>query len=109
MSISRSGGPGHAAREAAGATRTDSGATRRRGPHPRSAAPGANGALLFAGDVAALVGMTRDWIYAETRAGRIPHLVLGRYYRYRRESIDAWLLDKERGVRAGAAQAPRRR
>lgn len=56
-----------------------------------------NGSLLFADDVAAMVGMTRDWIYAETRAGRIPHVALGRYYRYRPESIDAWLRDIERG------------
>jgi excisionase family DNA binding protein len=48
-----------------------------------------------------MVGMTKDWIYAETRAGRIPHVSLGRYYRYRPESIDAWLREIERGsVRA---------
>lgn len=53
---------------------------------------------MLADDVAALVGMTKDWIYAETRAGRIPHVALGRYYRYRRESIDAWLREMERGT-----------
>ena len=47
--------------------------------------------LLFAEDVATMVGMTRKWVYTETRAGRIPHVALGRYYRYRPESIDAWL------------------
>jgi len=57
-------------------------------PPTRDNAP-TNGSLLFAEDVAAMVGMTRDWIYAETRAGRIPHVTLGRYYRYRPESIDA--------------------
>jgi excisionase family DNA binding protein len=57
----------------------------------------AESSLLFAEDVAALVGMTRYWVYAETRAGRIPHLTLGRYYRYRPESIDAWLRQIERG------------
>ena len=56
-----------------------------------------NGSLLFAADVAALVGMTTDWVYAETRAGRIPHLTLGRYYRYRSDSIDAWLREIEQG------------
>ncbi len=54
--------------------------------------------LLFADDIAALVGMTKDWVYAETRAGRIPHLTLGRYYRYRPESIDAWLCEVEQGA-----------
>jgi len=54
--------------------------------------------LLFAEDVAALTGMTKDWIYAETRAGRIPHIALGRYYRYRRESIEGWLGELERAT-----------
>ena len=45
------------------------------------------------------MGMTTDWVYAETRAGRIPHLTLGRYYRYRSDSIDAWLRDIEQGPR----------
>jgi predicted DNA-binding transcriptional regulator AlpA len=43
-----------------------------------------------------MVGMTRKWVYVETRAGRIPHVALGRYYRYRPESIDAWLRQIER-------------
>ncbi|MGH2879881.1 MAG: helix-turn-helix domain-containing protein [Solirubrobacteraceae bacterium] len=58
---------------------------------PTKASSPASGSLLFADDVAALVGMTKDWVYAETRAGRIPHVTLGRYYRYRPESIEAWL------------------
>ena len=39
--------------------------------------------------------MTPGWVYAETRAGRIPHIELGRYYRYRRSAIEAWLDTKE--------------
>lgn len=58
--------------------------------------PRAHNTLLYADDVAALVGMTKDWVYTETRAGRIPHLTLGRYYRYRPESIEEWLLEVER-------------
>jgi excisionase family DNA binding protein len=53
--------------------------------------------LLEAADVATLLGMTKDWVYAEVRAGRIPHVRLGRYVRFRSESIDAWLLESERG------------
>ena len=75
-------------------------------PPTRDNAP-TNGSLLFAEDVAAMVGMTRDWIYAETRAGRIPHVTLGRYYRYRPESIDAWLRDIERGTVAASANVGR--
>ncbi len=81
------------------------------GRQPRSAgaARAVNGSLLFAEDVAALVGMTRDWIYAETRAGRIPHVTLGRYYRYRPESIDAWLREIERGAVGASREATARR
>ena len=53
--------------------------------------------LLDAQAVADMLGMTKDWVYAEARAGRIPHVKLGRYTRFRRESIDAWLLEVERG------------
>jgi excisionase family DNA binding protein len=55
------------------------------------------GQLLEAKDVAEMLGMTPDWVYAEVRAGRIPHLKMGRYVRFRPESIDAWLLESERG------------
>ena len=41
--------------------------------------------------------MTADWVYREVRAGRMPHIRLGRYVRFRRESIDAWLAARERG------------
>jgi excisionase family DNA binding protein len=54
---------------------------------------------LEADDVAAILGMTTDWIYREVRAGRLPHLRLGRYVRFRPESIDSWLDARERGGR----------
>jgi excisionase family DNA binding protein len=63
--------------------------------NPRASTAVVSGSLLSADDVATLLGMTKDWIYTETRAGRIPHVALGRYYRYRRESIDAWLQEIE--------------
>jgi excisionase family DNA binding protein len=69
----------------------------------------ANGSLLFADDVAALVGMTKDWVYAETRAGRIPHVTLGRYYRYRPDSIEAWLCEMEHRSTGTARPAAGRR
>lgn len=53
--------------------------------------------LLEADDVARYIGMTTDWIYREVRAGRMPHIRLGRYVRFRLESIDAWLAARERG------------
>lgn len=47
--------------------------------------------LLTAEEVAALLQVTCAWVYAETRRHRIPHLRLGRYVRYRREALDAWM------------------
>ncbi len=56
-----------------------------------------NGRLLEAGEVATLLGVPKSWVYAETRAGRIPHIALGRYRRYRRDAIELWLSNRERG------------
>ena len=60
--------------------------------------------LLTAEDVAALIGMSVDWVYAETRAGRIPHVPLGRYYRYRRASIEQWIAELEAATLAGTTK-----
>jgi excisionase family DNA binding protein len=60
--------------------------------------------LLEAADVARYIGMTTDWVYREVRAGRMPHIRLGRYVRFRRESIDAWLVARERGPAAVRAR-----
>lgn len=55
--------------------------------------------LLEAGDLAVLLGVTKKWVYAETRAGRIPHIRLGpRYVRYCASSVAAWLAAEERGA-----------
>jgi len=53
--------------------------------------------LLAADEVAAMLGVPKSWIYAETRAGRLPHVTLGRYRRYRREAIEAWIDAHEHG------------
>jgi excisionase family DNA binding protein len=57
------------------------------------------GRLLCAAEVADLLQVTTSWVSAETRRNRMPHVRLGRYYRYRREAIDEWLLRTERGLR----------
>ncbi len=51
--------------------------------------------LLTAEEVADLLRMTTGWVYTETRAGRIPHVALGRYRRYRRATIMRWLAGLE--------------
>lgn len=66
-----------------------------------------SGALLTADDVAALLRVPKSWVYAETRAGRIPHVVLGpRYRRYERHVIEAWWADLRRGPTPYRRYAP---
>ncbi len=58
--------------------------------------------LLTAGEVAELLQVTKAWVYAQTRAQRIPHVPLGRYVRYRRSAVLQWVAALERrpgGVR----------
>ena len=52
--------------------------------------------LLTAGEVAELLQVTKAWVYAETRAKRIPHVPLGRYVRYRRSAVLQWIAALER-------------
>jgi excisionase family DNA binding protein len=57
-------------------------------------------ALLTAEDVAELLGVTVAWVYAQSRVGRIPTVNLGRYRRYRREAIEAWIRTIESPTRS---------
>jgi excisionase family DNA binding protein len=56
--------------------------------------------LLTAEEVAERLGMTKDWVWAQARAGRIPHVQLGRYRRFREDALDEWLAELEQ--RSGA-------
>jgi excisionase family DNA binding protein len=62
-------------------------------------------ALLTADEVAEMLQVTKAWVYAETRAKRIPHVPLGRYVRYRRTAVLQWITTLE----CGAADAGDRR
>jgi len=64
--------------------------------------------LLTADEVASLLQVTRSWVYAETRAQRIPHVPLGRYVRYREDAIHAWIEQLEQD-QAAVPQRRRRR
>ena len=57
--------------------------------------------LLTADEVAALLQVTKAWVYAETRAKRIPHVPLGRYVRYRRSAVLQWIAALERQASRG--------
>lgn len=64
------------------------------------------GPLLTAADVAQLLGVPESWVYEQSRAGRIPTVTLGRYRRYRREAIEAWVEAIERnGSSVGSRRA----
>lgn len=51
--------------------------------------------LLTVGEVSEMIGMGADWIYEQARRGRIPVVKLGRYRRFRRESIERWIDEHE--------------
>jgi excisionase family DNA binding protein len=64
------------------------------------------GRLMNAGEVAELLGVPRSWVYEQSRRGRIPTVSLGRYRRYRREAIEAWIEEIE--AMASRGVGPRR-
>jgi excisionase family DNA binding protein len=51
--------------------------------------------LLTVEEVAERLGMTKEWVWAQARSGRIPHVKLGRYRRFREEAIEQWLRELE--------------
>lgn len=52
--------------------------------------------LLTASEVAERLNVPESWVRAETRAGRMPNLELGRYRRYEWDAVVAWL-EEQRG------------
>jgi excisionase family DNA binding protein len=55
------------------------------------------GRLLEANEVAERLGVPTSWVRQETRAGRIPHLELGRYKRYDWQAVAEWLETQRAG------------
>jgi excisionase family DNA binding protein len=53
--------------------------------------------LLTAAEIAELLSVPESWVRQETRADRLPHLTLGRYRRYDREAVLAWLETQRAG------------
>ena len=47
--------------------------------------------LLTAREVADWLGVPVSWVRESTRSGAMPYVELGRYRRYVREDVDAWL------------------
>jgi len=51
--------------------------------------------LLTAEEVAERLSVRTDWVWAQACAGRIPHVRLGRYRRFRESALEAWLAKLE--------------
>jgi excisionase family DNA binding protein len=60
-------------------------------PHPDRTP----GRLLTAAEVAERLRVTTGWVYAATRANRLPHVRLGRYVRFRAGAIERWIAEVE--------------
>jgi excisionase family DNA binding protein len=67
-----------------------------------------NERLLTAAEVAELLAVPLSWVREATREGRLPHLALGRYRRYQRAAIEAWLADQQAGPPVGPDLRSRR-
>jgi excisionase family DNA binding protein len=63
--------------------------------------------LLDAKDVAELLNVPQSWVREHTRSGRIPHITLGRYKRYRRDDILEWLNEQHAGGAPWRKHRPR--
>lgn len=51
--------------------------------------------LLTAEEIAERLGVKTQWVWAQARAGRMPHIRLGRYRRFRESAVEAWICELE--------------
>jgi len=54
-------------------------------------------ALLDAKGASELLNVPASWVAAEARAGRIPHVRLGRYVRFEPDALRDWWRERRRG------------
>jgi excisionase family DNA binding protein len=57
----------------------------------------APGELVDAQAAGRLLNVPKSWVLAEARAGRIPHVRLGRYVRFEPEALRAWWRERRQG------------
>jgi excisionase family DNA binding protein len=72
---------------------------------PKSADVANDDALLGVEDVAEILKVPPSWVYEHTRkrtVDRIPGFRLGKYWRFRRSDVLAWLERQKVGTRANA-------
>lgn len=64
--------------------------------------------LLTAEEIAERLGVKTQWVWAQARAGRIPHVRLGRYRRFRESAVEAWVCQLEVESTSSIATSQRR-
>jgi excisionase family DNA binding protein len=60
--------------------------------------------LLTAAEVADLLAVPESWVREHTRHGSLPRVQLGRYVRYRRDAILAWVEGRQASGRPARAR-----
>jgi excisionase family DNA binding protein len=63
--------------------------------------------LLYPREVAELLSVPESWVRHHTRNGHLPHVPLGKYVRYKREAVVAWVEEQERGGAAWRKHQPK--
>jgi len=63
--------------------------------------------LITADEVAERLRVTRAWVLAEARAGRLAHYRLNRQVRFTWAQVEAFLASREAGDASGVAIVPR--
>jgi excisionase family DNA binding protein len=53
--------------------------------------------LITADGAAERLGVKASWVLREARAGRIPHIRMGRYVRFDPDELAAWCRSRQRG------------
>ncbi len=56
-----------------------------------------SGALVDAKVIASMLSVPSSWVLAEARAGRIPHVRLGKYVRFSVAAVEAWWRSHQAG------------
>jgi len=63
--------------------------------------------LLDAQGAADLLNVPKSWVLSEARAGRVPHIKLGKYTRFDADDLLAWARARRRGPLARTRRGPK--
>jgi excisionase family DNA binding protein len=58
------------------------------------------GPLMSVGEVASWLNVKPSWVYGKVAAREIPHVHVGRYPRFLRDEVEAWLRGEHDGSSA---------